>query len=908
MRWRDRLSLRLRGLLFRSQADRSLRAEMQFHLDALIAENIAAGMSPEEARCAAMRTFGNATLAREQTEETWGWTWLERLLQDLGFAMRQIGRARGFALIAILTLALGIGANTAVFTLTHAMLLSSVPVTEPDRLVRLAIDLTDADPTDDDSDLPLSLPMMQELNGRAKSFDGVFGWSIYAFRPQKSDDRRTILGATVSGNAFQVLRLHAAAGRLIQPADDQPGGGPDGWAAVISYRDWAQRYHMDPSVVGRHIVVTDHPVTIVGVAPAGFEGMLTAQHPDLYLPLEFDAALNGESGLHNGDRLWLVTFARLRHGISREAAQAEMTAIFPSLKREVLSARLQKAPDVQKARLAVRRGNSGWSELQQEYAKPLVLLQMLVLVVLLICCANLSGLFLARAAARQQEFAIRAALGAARGRLMRQLLVESLMLALPGAVVGVALAWLAGPWLVHLLGSGKQAAKISLSISPDVTVLSVTAACAVLCALLFGMAPAWAAGHTSVEVGLRGTQARVAKGSSGARRFFVPFQVALSLVLVVVAALLGSTVVHLRTNDSGYRTKDVYFYITDFNRIPQKGAALLPLYRRMIARMNSMPGIVSASVAEVPPLFDMGDGGRFVAADAGPKTEAVGTFANAVGRGFFETVGTPFATGRDLRNDETDADSCILNQAAAARFFPKQNAMGQLLRQMPNEFGDPGQSQHICQVVGIVKDSKYFTLVQEKAPIVYLPISARLGPRLGGLFLAMHARSKAAAEAAQRTVIDEVAPTAPLSDTVRFTDVYNDSIAREQLLSALSSFFAGLALLLSGIGIYGLVAWNVTQRTREIGIRMALGATRPRVFALVMRQVLALLAVGVAAGGVAAFFAARSIRSFLFEVQPGSLVVFLTAVLALVLIGVLAAMLPARRAVSIDPMRALRTE
>jgi predicted permease len=908
MRWRETLQLRLRSLLFRKRAGEHLHAEMQFHLEALIAENIAAGMSTEEARYAAMRVFGNATVVNEQTQETWGWTWLERLLQDIRFATRQIRRAPGFALIAILTLALGIGANNAVFTLTHAMLLSSVPVAEPDRLVRLAIDLTDADPTAEDSDLPLSLPMMQALNRRAKSFDGVFGWSIYAFRPEKSDNRRTILGATVSGNAFQVLGLHAAAGRLIQPADDQPGGGPDGWAGVISYRDWVQRYHMDPSVVGRHIVVTDHPVTIVGVAPMGFEGMLTAQHPDLYLPLEFDGALNGETGLHDGDRLWLVTFARLRHGESREAAQAEMTVIFPSLKREVLSARLQKAPDVEKARLAVRRGNSGWSELQQEYAKPLVLLQMLVLVVLLICCANLSGLFLARAAARQQEFAIRAALGAARRRLMRQLLVESLMLALPGAFVGVALAWLAGPWVVHLLGSWKQGAKISLSMSPDLTVLSVTAACAVLCALLFGMAPAWAAGHTSVEGGLRATQARVAKGSSGARRFFVPFQVALSLVLVVVAALLGSTVMRLRTDDSGYRTKDVYFYITDFNRIPQKGAALLPLYRRMIARMNSMPGIISASVAEVPPLFDMGDGGRFVAADAGPKAQAVGTFANAVGRGFFETVGTPFVTGRDLRNDETDADSCILNQAAAARFFPKQNAMGQMLLQMPNEFGDPGQTQHICQVVGIVKDSKYFTLVQEKAPIVYLPISARLGPRLGGLFLTMHARSETAAEAAQRTVIDEVAPTAPLSDTVPFTDVYNDSIARERLLSALSGFFAVLGLLLSGIGIYGLLAWSVTQRTREIGVRMALGATRMRVFLLVMRQVAILLAVGVLVGGVAAFFAARSIRSFLFEVEPGDPAVFGLAALALVLIGLLAAMLPARRAVSIDPMQALRTE
>ena len=908
MRWLETLRLRLRALLFHKREDQRLHAEMQFHLDGIIAENIAAGMSAEDARYAAMRTFGNATLANERTQDTWGWTWLERLLQDIRFATRQVRRAPGFALIAILTLALGVGANTAVFTLTHALLLSSVPVTEPDRLVRLAIDLTDVNPTDDDSDLPLSLPMMQALNREAKSFDGVFGWSIYAFRPEKSDNRRTILGATVTGNAFQVLGLHAAAGRLIQPADDQPGGGPDGWAGVISYRDWVQRYHMDPSIVGRHIVVTDHPVTIIGVAPAGFEGMLTAQHPDLYLPLEFDAALNGETGLHNGDRLWLVTFARLRPGVSREAAKAEMSAIFPSLRREVLSPQLQKAPDVQKARLAVRRGNSGWSELQQEYAKPLVLLQVLVLVVLLICCANLSGLFLARAAARQQEFAIRAALGAARGRLMRQLLVESLMLALPGALVGAALAWLAGPWLVHLLGSWKQGAKISLSMNPDATVLSVTAACAVLCALLFGVAPAWAAGHTSVEAGLRGMQTRVAKGSSGARRFFVPFQVALSLVLVVVAALLGSTVVHLRTGDSGYRTKDVYFYITDFNRIPQKGAALLPLYRRMTARMNSMPGIVSASVAEVPPLFDMGDGGRFVAADAGPKAQAIGTFANAIGRGFFETVGTSFVTGRDLRNDETDADSCILNQAAAARFFPKQNAMGQMLRQMPNEFGDPGQTQHICQVVGIVKDSKYFTLAQEKAPIVYLPISARLGPRLGGLFLAMHARNEAAAEAAQRTVIEEVAPAAPLSDTVRFTDAYNDSIARQQLLSALSGFFAGLAVLLSGIGIFGLLSWNVSQRTMEIGVRMALGATRTRVFVLVMRQVAILLAMGVVVGGVGAFFAARSIKSFLFEVQPGNPAVFGLAALALVLIGLLAGMLPARRAVSIDPMRALRTE
>jgi predicted permease len=481
------------------------------------------------------------------------------------------------------------------------------------------------------------------------------------------------------------------------------------------------------------------------------------------------------------------------------------------------------------------------------------------------------------------------------------------MIAFPGALVGIALAWLAGPWLVHLLGSSHQD-KISLSMQPNTVVLSVTAACAMVCALLFGMAPAWAAGHTNVESALRGTRSRVAPGSSGVRRFFVPFQVALSLVLVVVAALLGSTLVHLRTGASGYRTENVVFYITDFNRIPQKGAAaVLPLYRRIIARMNTIPGTVSASVVQAPPLFDQADSGKFVAAEAGPHAQATESLLNSVGAGFFTTVGTPFVVGRDLRNDETDADSCILNQAAAAKFFPKANPLGRMLRQVPYEMDDPAETPHTCQVIGIVQNAKYYTLLQEFEPIVYVPLSVRTRG-ITGLFLVIHGRSAAAAEAAQHTALQEIAPTAPESDPIRFSDMFNDSIARERLLSSLSGFFAGLALLLSGIGIYGLVAWNVTQRTMEIGVRMALGATRMRVFMLVMRQVAVLLAVGVVAGGIGAFFAARSIRSFLFEVQPGDLGIFAMAALALALIGLLATLVPARRAVSIDPVGVLRTE
>lgn len=909
MRWRDTLRLRLRGLLFHKRESQRLRTEMHFHLEALIAENIAAGMPLEEARYAAMRSFGNATVVNEQTQATWGWTWLERLVQDIRFATRQIRRAPGFALIAILTLALGIGANTAVFTLTHALLLKSLPITEPDRLVRLSLDLRGANPADG-SDHPLSLPMIQSIGRRAHSFSGVFGWSMYDFVPPPGEGRDEIRGAIVSSNTFQVLGMQPAAGRFLTPVDDQPGGGPDGWAAVISHREWIKRYHADPSVIGRHITVTDHSVTIVGVAPAGFEGVLVAEHPDIYLPLEFDAALNnathdGEAGLHSGGRLWLVTFARLKPGVSRMQAAAEMSSMLPSLKDEVIPANLRHEPDIEKARMTVDSARTGWSELRLEYTKPLMLLQVLVAVVLLICCANLSGLFLARASARQQEFAIRAALGAARGWLMRQLFIESLMLALPGALIGIGLAWAAGPWIVHSLGNPQAA--ISLSSRPDFAVLSMTATCAVLCALLFGMAPAWTASHTSVEAAMRSSSSRMAGDSAGARRFFIPFQVALSLALVVVATLLGSTVVRLRTDDSGYRTEDVSFYIADFNRIPQKGAELVPLYRRIMTRIEEGPGVESASVVEIPPLLGWDFGAQFVALDDVLHAPPARASINAIGAHFFATVGTQLIAGRDLRNDDADTNSCILNQAAAQRYFPHTRAISKMLRQVPWRFGNPQDSTHDCEVVGIAQDAKYDTLAESYPPIVYLPLSARTG-RLPGLFFVVHARDQRAADTAYRTAIHEIAPTAPEVEPVLFSELFNDSIARQQLLSALSGFFAMLGLLLSGIGIYGLVAWNVTQRTREIGVRMALGATRMRVFVLVMRQVSVLLAVGVVVGGMGAFFAARAIRSFLFEVQPGNPAVFGLSALALVLIGLLAAMLPARRAVSIDPTRALRTE
>ncbi|HTA87600.1 MAG TPA: ABC transporter permease [Silvibacterium sp.] len=908
MRWLPRLRMRVEVLFLRNRSADRLEEELRFHLEQQIAENLAAGMSPDEARHAALRAFGNPAVLRDQARETWSWSGVERVLQDARFALRQIVRSPGFAVIAIVTLALGIGANTAVFTLTHALLLRTLPVRDPGELVRLAIDLSATESNGHDA--PLSLPMIEAIQKQSRTMYDVFGWCVYDFPFRDGNVNGGIHGAVVSGNAFDALGVRPAAGRLLTPADDQPGGGPDGLAAVISYRTWMSRYHGDSSVVGRRVVVTDHPVTIVGVVPAGFEGVIAAEHPDIYLPLEFVAALYGQAAKRDGGNLWLVAFARLNPDASQAQAAVEMKAMFPAIRDAAVPPAMRNMPAVQKSSLEVKPARTGWSKLRSTYTQPLLLLQLMVGAVLLICCANLSGLFLARATARRQEFAIRGALGAGRLRLMRQLFVECLILALPGALLGVGLAWMVGPSILHMLGNAE--AEDAISMQPNATVLCVTVVCALLCALLFGLAPAWTASHTSVEAALRSSNPRTSAGGAGMRNFFVPFQVALSLTLVVMAALLGTTVTRLLTEKSGYRTDNVVFALTDFLRVPQKGEALVSLYRRMAERIRERPGVEQTSVSAISPLMGWRWSDDFIAMDAARHTRPLNAMENIIGAHYFSTLGVSIVAGRDLGNSNDDRNSCIVSQAAARTYFPNGSALGKTLRCVirHRRTGEPDTLRDY-QIVGIARDTKYDSLRESPPPIVYLPILAEdNGSTNGGsqLFFVIRAQSVAAANSAYLTTLHEMAPSSPEIPPVAFSQVFRDSVARERLLSVLSGFFALLGLLLSCIGIYGLVAWNVTRRTTEIGVRMALGATRMRVFLLVVRQIAGLLAIGVLCGGLAALLAARSIRSFLFEVQPGNPWVFLASAVVLVAIGLLAAALPARRAVSIDPIQALRTE
>jgi predicted permease len=903
MDWMRILLSRCLALFGKKKLDVDLDEELESHIEFAIEDNMRRGMTESDARRAALVKFGGVTQTRETYRRQQGVPFLDMLGQDIRFAVRQIRRAPGFAIVAILTLALGIGANTAIFTLTHGLLLSGLPVPDPGQLVRLAIDSHEQDPHL--NNIPLSVSMIEMLQKHAQAFSGVFGWSVYDFVLTDNGVQHGRRGAVVSGNTFEVLGLHAAAGRLLVPADDQPGGGPDGWAAVISYRLWMNQYHGDPSVVGRHVTVTDHGVTIVGVTPEGFEGVIVAEHPDLCLPVEFSAALNGnERQLHEGGMTWLTAFARLKPGVGRAQAQAEMTTLFPSMLDALVPPTIRHLPGVEHSTLDVDPARTGWSLLRMQYTKPLLLLQVLVGVVLLICCANLSGLFLARASARQQEFAIRGALGAGRRRLMRQLLVESMMLAVPGALLGVGLAWLAGPWLLR--GIANPRAQVFLSTRPDFAVLAITAACACVCALLFGMAPAWAASRTDLETALRSAHPRASVGSASLRRLFIPFQVALSLALVVVAALLGATVVRLHTEDSGFRMQNVIFYYVDFGRLQQRGVDLLTLYRRIMMGLEEKPGVDAASVTDILPYFGWINRDSFTAAADALHSKTMDADVSEIGAHYFAALGTRILAGRDLRNDDGDLHSCIVNERAAAMYFPHGSALGQTLHDVDHDLRTGTTTVWDCQIVGVVQNTKYDTVREAPPAIVYRPISNQ--SRLAGLFLAIHAHSLAEARAAYHTTIGELAPDSPETDPATFVKLFNESAARDQLLSAMSAFFAALALLLSGIGIYGLVAWSVSQRTMEIGVRMAVGATRGRVFLLVMRQIAGLLGIGILAGGVASIFAARSVGSFLYEIQAGNPTVFAIAALVLALVGLLAALLPARRAVSIDPVQALRAE
>ncbi len=890
----------------RRQMQDDLEEELRQHLEAKCAQLMSEGMPEAEAQRQARIALGNPELVRERSAEVWMWLCLATLIADVRYALRQARKNVGLSVAATLTLTLGIGANLAIFNILDALLLQGLPVHDPDSLVHLAARNGMANFGNPDAPANLNLPTIELIRQRAQSFDGVLGWSGRDFALDERGEVHSVPSALVTGNSFSVLGLSPAAGRLLDVQDDRPGGGPGGWAVVVSYGFWREHYGGSSAVLGQQVKLSGMGATIVGVAPRGFDSVILDNHPAFYLPMEFAVATDGEhSMVHSAAAMWLTTFARLKPNVTRMQAGTEMDALWPGMMETEVPAKIRHAPFIESLHPAVLPGRSGWSYLRVAYARPLAILQGMVGLLFVLCCANLAGLSLGRAVARRHEFAIRGALGAARGRMLQMVLIESFVLALPGALFALLFAWQADRFLVPMM----DLEGMRLHIAFDSWFLLGAPVAACVAAVLVGILPASIAGRFVLQPQPAGSsQTKTSLASRAEGWLFLPLQIAASLVLLIGAGLLTATLTHLRTDNLGFETKGVYLAGVDFTKLNLPRASLIQGERNLVDRIAQMPGITNAGAAIVTPLNGSLASSSFSALESGrPVNNPIQLDTNQVGPGYFAAIGTPMLQGRDFTESPGDQTACVVNRSATGRLFGAQGAVGKNVRVSQVQVnGDV--KQHDCLVIGEVADAKYDTLREDPPATVYEAIGQGLRADPAYPTIVMRARSLADAKDAYTKAMDELGHGAVREEVVPFAQQVNASVQRERMLALLSNFFAVLALLLSAIGVFGVMARMVAQRTAEIGVRMTLGATRAGILRQVLMRAARIACAGLVAGLAGAYFASASLRSLLYGLEPTNPAILLLSCLVLSATVALAAFFPARRAASIDPMQALRHE
>lgn len=825
-------------------------------------------------------------------------------IQDLKFAVRQWVKSPAFTITAVLTLALGIGANTAIFSLVYTLLLRSLPVSHPEQLARIRL----SDPGDPQaSDVGISWQMADLIRSQSRSFSDVSCWQGYVPFSMKDDQGtlRLYQGEFVTGNGFTVLGAKPLLGRLLLPSDDIQGGPTEGWSTVLSYGFWQDRFRGDLNVIGSTVTIFDTPVTIIGVLPPAFEGVDVAFSPKLYLPNHFMAVLYGQAAV-DGPNLGYIGMARLRPGVTLRQANAEASTYKKRVFDPFVPPRFAALPFVKRAVFQVQSGRSGFSFLRRQLTAPLLIMQGLVGVVLLLCCTNLAGLLLARSYGRQHEFAVRAAIGAGYRRLMRQYLTESLVLAFAGSFLGLCLAWLA---LSSLVGFFTPAGAFQgISLKPDSSILAVTVVLAVVTTILFGTSPAWLVGRANPGSLLR-ARSSIGGGRSIAGKAFVPFQIGLSLILVVVSGLFIHSLQRTRSQATGFVSDGVLIVSANFQNLHQPPDQTVDLYHNMAQQLRQLPGMHAAAVTWFTPMTGRDARAAFASAGEGGEIHQDSRTAyNSVSPGYFATLQIPIISGRDFGNTDRDQSVCIVNRSAAAFFFPHREAVGQSLRSTDDEnnklqFPNPIS----CRIVAVVEDARFASLKEPAPRTIYLPLTKDT-PALNYQVFLLRGSSFAVASAAYRKVLAQDAPSTPLLLFLPLNEQIAELLGTDRLISLLSAFFGGLALLLSGLGLYGLLATSVTRRTGEIGIRMALGAERTTVLKMILLEAARLVMVGVAFGAIGVFFASRLIRSALFETSAMDPFILIVSLLVLGTIALLAAFIPARRAATLDPMTALRSE
>jgi predicted permease len=896
----------LRGLFRKQQAEHEMDEELRAYLDAAVLEKMRRGMTRGDAVRAARIEMGGAESVKEQVRAVSWETVVETLWQDLRFAVRLLRFNPAFAAAAILSLALGIGANTAIFQLLDAVRLRTLPVKHPEQMVKIIIDHRNGASGSFTSRYPdLTYPQWEQIRAQQQAFSSVLAWGPNLFNISPGGEVHSVQGLWVSGEFFETLGVAPALGRLLTPADDRSNCNSAG--AVISYSFWKHEYAGDNSVIGRALTINRHPFEIIGVTPPDFYGVEVGRYFDVALPLCAEPTVVGEeSQLRHADGWWLAAMGRLKPGWTVDRAAAQLRSISPGIFETTVpsSFNTEQAKHYLGYKLGAFPGDSGSSELRKNFENPLWFLLGLAALVLLIASANLANLMLARASAREKEMGMRMAVGASRGRLIRQLLAESCLMAGIGAVLGAALAHSLSQVLIVSLST--QNDPLFVELGTDWRVLGFTAALAGLTCILFGLVPALRATSVAPGVILKGSGRGVTHGRSrfGLRRILVVSQIALSLMLLVGALLFARSLNNLASVDAGFRQDGILVTDIDFTTLDLSNERRLAFSNELLSRVRAVPGVDAAAVAEIVPLSGNGENHDLLFGSMDQPGERPGTSFNRISPGFFQTLQTPFLAGRDFDTHDVAGSPyvAIVNEEFARKFAKGNNPVGMTFR-----IGRLKVITPPYEIIGLVKDTKYFELREQAQPIVYICAAQYDHPDTDAQILIRSNASLASLLSAVKSTANQVHPGLDII-FFPFRKMIQDGMLRDRLMAALSAFFGALAVVLAAIGLYGVISYLVERRRNEIGIRMALGAGQKRIIRLVLRETGLLLLIGLAAGAALALATARTASSMLFGLKPTDVLTYLLAVFILTLVAALASLLPAWRASRLDPMAALRNE
>ena len=833
---------------------------------------------------------------------------LDALRRDLGYGLRILRANPGFTLVAILSLALGIGANTAIFQLINSVRLKSLPVKNPEELVEVRV-ATNSGRTGSFSSRysRLTNALWEQIRDQQQAFSGMLAFTTQIFNLQPTGEARYAQGLMVSGDFFNVLGVTPIVGRVFTPQDDVRGCGAP--AAVISHGFWQREFSGAPDIVGRKINLDGKPFDIVGVTSPSFFGVEVGRSYDVAIPICAEVMLRGkDSRLDSKWSWWLASFGRLKPGWSREQASAQLQSISEGIFKVTLPERYRQE-DIDsylKFKLGAFPANSGLSRLRESFENPLWMLLGITGLVLLIACANLANLMLARASVRERELAVRLAIGASRWRLIRQLLAESFLLAIIGAALGALLAQALSRFLVASLATGNSPVFVNLSI--DWRLFGFIAVLAVLTCLLFGIVPALRATEARPSEVLKAGGRGVAGGRRGAvlRRTLVVSQVAMSLVLLVGALLFVRSFRNLVTLNTGFVRDGILRTSLSLERAANTPERLKTMQKEAFDKIQALPEVQSLAQAAIVPVSGSGwnDNFKIDGETYSDKKSALSDF-NRVTPGYFRTLEIPFVNGRDFDTHDTKTSTqvAIVNESFSKKFLNGQNPIGRTIR-MEVRTGEPPS---FYQIVGMVKDTKYRDVRSDFAPIVYLAWEQTTDVDTG---MDLIVRSRVSLSALTGSIKNAVASVNP-AITLDFQTLHaqiGESLLQERLMALLSGFFGLLAAILATIGLYGVMSYMVSSRRSEIGIRVALGAGRKRVLGLILREAAILLSIGLVAGVALAIAAGSTAKTMLFGLKPTDPVTIAAAVLLLALVGLIASFIPARRAAAVDPMEVLRAE